>query len=367
MATRTRAAQLIATVALLAVAVGYNLVDAPPVPVGVPRSMVLTASHMPMMTATESDSFIAEADQIPSSRWTATASDQARGHPASFAIDGNTNTFWESRLTPKALPLPHTITLNMHALRYVSGLTYLPRQDGSLDGDIGRYSISVSDNGKKWSAPVVAGTWAADNSLKTAVFSGVRCRYVRLTALTDASHSGPWTTAAKIGLLGNPPVGPALPRGGWTVSADSQAVGDAPSNVLDGDALTIWDTADSGTPPPLPHNITIDMHATHLVSGLSYLPRQDGSLDGTIGRYSIFVSLDGRHWGSPVASGTWADDATEKYAIFRSRSARFVRLTALSEAWATVARGHRQLKLTSMALRRVGVWAAAGAHQLAFP
>jgi galactose oxidase len=332
--TRTRAAQFGAVMALLAIAVAYNLVDAPPVPVGVPPGMVLTATHMSMMTATAPDSFTPRADPLPSSRWTATASDQARGQPASLAIDGKTSTFWESRLTPKALSLPHSITINMHALKYVSGLTYLPRQDGSLNGDIGRYSISVSRNGKRWSAPVAAGTWAPDSTLKTAVFSGVQCRYVRLTALTEAAHNGPWTSAAKIGLLGNPPVGPALPRTGWTVSADSQAPDGAASNVLDGDGLTIWQTAYTGTVPPLPHSITIDMHATDVVSGLSYLPRQDqdGNLNGTIGRYSVFVSRDGRHWGSPVASGTWADDATEKYAIFRSRPARFVRLTALSEA-----------------------------------
>lgn len=295
--------------------------------------MEMAGNHMQMLTAATPDSFTTAADPLPSSHWTAVASDQESGNPASYAIDGNPDTFWHSEFTPKTVPLPHSITINMHAMADVSGLTYLPRQDGVSNGNIGRYSISVSRDGKNWGAPVATGTWADDNTLKTEVFGGVLCQYVRLTALTEAGHRGPWTSAAEIGLLGGPPIGPALPRAGWTVSADSQAVGDgAARNILDGDGLTIWQTAYTGNVPPLPHYITIDMHSTHLVSGLAYLPRQDGNLNGTIGRYSISVSSNGRSWGKPVAGGTWADDATEKYAVFKPRSAEFVRLTALTEA-----------------------------------
>ena len=106
----------------------------------------------------------------------------------------------------------------MHATRYVSGLTYLPRQDSSYYGDIGQYSISVSSDGTSWSAPVVAGTWADDKTLKTALFGSVSARFVRLTALTEAGNRGPFSSAAEIGLLGNPAIGPALPRIGWGAS-----------------------------------------------------------------------------------------------------------------------------------------------------
>ena len=296
-------------------------------------TMEMTANHMPMLTATAPDSFTAKADPLSSSGWTATASDQESGYPASYAIDGNSATFWHSQYTPTVVPLPHSITIDMHAMNNVSGLTYLPRQDGKANGNIGQYSISISSDGTNWGSPVATGTWADDNTLKTAVFGGVLCRYVRLTALTEAGNRGPWTSAAELGLLGDPPIGPALQRAGWTASADSQeSAAYAASNVLDGDDAIIWHTAFTGTVPPLPHSITIDMQSTHLISGLSYLPRQDNSLNGTIGQYAVSVSSDGLNWGSPVASGTWADDHTEKYAIFSPTSVRFVRLTALSEA-----------------------------------
>ena len=123
-----------------------------------------------------------------------------------------------------------------------------------------------------------------------------------------------------------------LPRTGWTVSATSQQPIDPARYILDGDGLTMWQTRYTGKVPKFPHSITINMHARHAVTGLAYLPRQDGNPNGNIGRYSISVSTDGRHWGRPVATGRWADDQTQKYATFRKRSARFVRLTALSEA-----------------------------------
>lgn len=325
---RARIAQFAAVVALAGTVYAYNHVGQVRIPVELPSSMPMASNHMPMLAASERDSFTAQADPLPSAGWTATASDEESGNPASDAIDGDPSTFWNSQYSPTTVSLPHSITIDMHALTYVSGLTYLPRQDGNFNGNIGEYTISVSQDGTHWGAPVATGTWADNTLLKSAVFSGVFCEYVRLTALTEAGDRGPWTAVAELGLLGNPPMGPALPRASWTVSADSQASGDPASNVLDGDADTSWATADSA---PLPHSITIDMHTTQLVSGLSYLPRQDGILDGTIGQYAIRLSTDGRHWSRRVATGTWADDATEKYATFTPRLARFVRLIALTD------------------------------------
>ena len=295
--------------------------------------MAMVGNRMPMLTATAKDSFTPKVAKLTSSGWSAVASDQQSSYPAGNAIDGNQATIWHSRFSPTAVPLPHSITIDMHATNYISGLTYLPRQDTSSNGNIGQYSISVSGDGTNWGT-VATGTWADNKSLKTAAFSTVSARYVRLTALTEAGNRGPWTSAAEIGLLGGePPVGPALPRTGWTVSADSEASAKyTAANVLDGDGLTMWHTAFTGTVPPLPHSITIDMHSTQLVSGLSYMPRQDTSMNGTIGQYAIYVSSDGTNWGSPVATGTWADDRTTKDAAFPPVSARFVRLTALTEA-----------------------------------
>ena len=333
-------------------AYAYVQVGYPTIPDQMSSGMELVGNHMRMLEPTAADSFTPKMETLSEAGWTATASDQSATRTASKAIDGNSGTIWNSK---NGVRLPHSITINLHRTTYVSGLTYLPRQDGSANGDIGEYSIAVSKNGKRWSAPVATGTWADDQTLKTAVFGGVSAHYVRLTALTEAGARGPWTTAAEIGLLSDPPIGPALARTGWTASAGSQDPTDVARNVLDGDGLTIWSTAYTGTVPPLPHSITINMHARHVVTGLAYLPRQDGNPNGNIGRYSVFVSTDGVHWGRPVATGRWADDQTQKYAVFSRRSARFVRLTALTEA------GHRGPWTSAAEINVLGVAPSAAA------
>ncbi|WP_405676827.1 discoidin domain-containing protein [Streptomyces sp. NBC_00868] len=130
------------------------------------------------------------------------------------------------------------------------------------------------------------------------------------------------------------PAAPVLDRTGWTATASDEETGGEngrAANVLDGNTNTIWHSKWTGTPTPLPHNITIDMQRTTLVSALVYRPRADGA-NGRVGEYSISLSADGRSWASPVASGTLADDGTAKTLGFAPQGARFVRLTALTEA-----------------------------------
>ncbi|MFG2990450.1 discoidin domain-containing protein [Streptomyces sp. NPDC048257] len=130
------------------------------------------------------------------------------------------------------------------------------------------------------------------------------------------------------------PAAPTLDRTGWTATASDEETGSEngrAAHVLDGNSTTIWHSKWSGTPAPLPHSITIDMHRTAVVSALVYRPRADGP-NGRVGEYSISVSPDGLSWASPVATGTLADDASAKTLGFAPQGARFVRLTALTEA-----------------------------------
>ncbi|MEU9145466.1 discoidin domain-containing protein [Streptomyces sp. NPDC048349] len=130
------------------------------------------------------------------------------------------------------------------------------------------------------------------------------------------------------------PTAPVLDRTGWTATASDEETGGEngrAANVLDGNTATIWHSTWTGTPAPLPHTITLDMQRTTVVSALVYHPRTN-SANGRVGEYSISVSTDGRGWGSPVATGTLADDAGAKTLGFAPQGARFVRLTAFTEA-----------------------------------
>jgi phospholipase C len=128
-----------------------------------------------------------------------------------------------------------------------------------------------------------------------------------------------------------------LGRTGWTVKyVDSQeTVGEngAATNAIDGNTGTYWHSQwYNVTPnPPCPHEIQLDMTASHSVSGFTYLPRQDGGTHGWVGQYEFYVSADGTNWGAAVATGTFANDNTLKTVNFTAATGRYVRFRALSE------------------------------------
>ena len=81
-----------------------------------------------------------------------------------------------------------------------------------------------------------------------------------------------------------------------------------------------------------PHWVDFDAGDTRLMRGCSYTARQDGSPNGRVKDYEIYVSNDGKTWGKPVAKGSFADNAATQKVMFATPvRARYIRLRALSE------------------------------------
>ncbi|KAI1425433.1 hypothetical protein F5Y12DRAFT_714282 [Xylaria sp. FL1777] len=135
----------------------------------------------------------------------------------------------------------------------------------------------------------------------------------------------------------------AIPRTGWTVTADSFQPGNEAAKAIDGNSSTFWHTAYSPTIAPLPHYIQLDMKKSYVINGVSYQPRQDGGLNGNIGQHTVTLSNDGTTWSSPVQFGAWLNDMTTKSTFFSNATARYVRITAQTEAqgannpWSSIA------------------------------
>lgn len=102
-------------------------------------------------------------------------------------------------------------------------------------------------------------------------------------------------------------------------------------NGFDGATETIWHTQFINGLPPHPHEIQINLGSSVNLNGFMYVPRQDGFPDGRIGQYEFYVSTDGVNWGSPVAAGSFANDAATKQVSFTPTTGQYVRLRALSE------------------------------------
>ena len=107
--------------------------------------------------------------------------------------------------------------------------------------------------------------------------------------------------------------------------------GDA-SYLVDGDPSTIWHTMYSITLAKYPHWIDFDAGKQKVIKGFTYLARQDGSLNGCIKDYEIYVSNDNKNWGEPVAKGSFEKTAKLQKVMFgKPIKARYVRLRALNE------------------------------------
>jgi len=150
-----------------------------------------------------------------------------------------------------------------------------------------------------------------------------------------------------------------LPKSEWTLLyADSQEINypGLATMAFDDDPSTIWHTRWSTGSDSYPHEIQIDIGNLYEISIFSYLPRQDGSSNGRIKDFELYLSNDKSDWGEAVQSGTF-DDSNGKHIInFETPVvARYIRLKALSEIngnkWTSIA----ELTLTGCISSQLGV------------
>lgn len=126
----------------------------------------------------------------------------------------------------------------------------------------------------------------------------------------------------------------AISQAGWTVvGVDSAEPGTTynPPKAIDGNPSTFWVTQFTGGAPPPPHEITINLGATHNVTGFRYLTRQDGNSNGRVSAYEFYVSTDGSTWGAAVASGSFPNVQTEQQVTFVPKMGQFIKFRALGE------------------------------------
>jgi hypothetical protein len=145
-------------------------------------------------------------------------------------------------------------------------------------------------------------------------------RYVKFEEVTEW-NGGAWGSIAELNLIDS--TGATMDRSGWSVSADSSSPNDAPANVIDGDAKSLWHTPWETNPPAPPHAVIVDLREPRKLSGLRYLPRQDRSANGTFAQYRIYLSTDGTSWGEPVAQGDFTQMSgpkIEKTVVFAEQT-----------------------------------------------
>ena len=135
-------------------------------------------------------------------------------------------------------------------------------------------------------------------------------RYARLVATSEQIADRVWSSCAELELFTTGDV--AINHSGWTITADSQETVDEnvpATNAIDANPATFWHTAwapppDDVNDAPLPHQLVIDLGSAKVITGFSYLPRQDGD-HGHIKDYAFYLSNTNGNWGNAVKTGAF--------------------------------------------------------------
>jgi len=142
----------------------------------------------------------------------------------------------------------------------------------------------------------------------------------------------------QLGIEGSRDFAGLMPNGWKVVNVDSEeteGADNAAARAIDGDSTTHWHTRWNADQKQ-PHSITVDMGATHHIAGFTYLPRQDGLLNGVVDRYRFETSVDGSTWTTNVATGSFANiqnNPSLQEVSFSPVDARYFRFTSLHAVW----------------------------------
>lgn len=127
-------------------------------------------------------------------------SSESPHHSGGQAIDGDSESFWESASEAGGTP---QIEVDMQSVHRISGFTYLPRLDRSRSGIVERYRFDTSLDGKTWNSAVASGRFANISNnpeLQKVRFAPTDARYFRFVAQSDIQGRGE-VRAAEISVI----------------------------------------------------------------------------------------------------------------------------------------------------------------------
>jgi hypothetical protein len=234
------------------------------------------------------------------------------------AIDGDLTTRFSTGATQQS---GFYYQINLGGVRSFSQITLDLGGNGG-DAAVG-YSVTVSNDGTTWSAPVATGTGGV--ALITITFAEQTAQYVRVT---QTGTSTAWWSIDEINVWAQQPlvVTPisgthtALPRTAWVASAIPANAVDAASFAIDGLATTRYSP---GQPQSPWQYLQVNLGSAQTFSQATI---DAAGFGGDYPRaYEIFVSNDGTTWGSPIAVGLGSAQLITVQ--FPSQTSKYVRVS----------------------------------------
>lgn len=172
--------------------------------------------------------------------------------------------------------------------------------------------------------------YRVDNGLKTLLASPIS------TSATISAETG-WSVAVSAfngleSVLSDSvlvPVGPPPPTIYTIVSVSNQETVTSDKQVafaFDGDPSTYWQTSSTGI---YPYEIIVDFGKQFRVGGINY---NAAILQGTIGKFEIYVSNDMSNWGVAAGNGEFANTLDLKTFTMAKKLGRYAKLKILTSS-----------------------------------
>lgn len=167
---------------------------------GVPADTTVDCSNVPSAPTVGAQVYqvnnCEEMDTILQTLWNVHyVNSENPGNSASLAFDNDPNTYWITE-TSGGDTHPHEIQIDLGASYFITGFSYLPRQDDS-DGRIRDYEVYVSENDSIWGASLSNGLFADNRFSQEVLFNTTYGRYLRLVATSEV-NANPWAAIAEL-------------------------------------------------------------------------------------------------------------------------------------------------------------------------
>lgn len=119
-------------------------------------------------------------NKIPNKEISVTASSQYTGEGPENLLDGNKNTIWHSNWADNNVKLPQELIFTFEKPTEISKLSYIPRQNGTANGNIMEFDLYATDENGKETKVLDAKAWSGDSSTKFAKFDAVKAKTIRM-------------------------------------------------------------------------------------------------------------------------------------------------------------------------------------------
>ena len=101
-----------------------------------------------------------------------------------LAADGDLKSVWRTQYIGKTPEYSHSLTINLDSPRDIDGLLYVPVPDGG-NGWVKDFEVRVSDDGQKWSEPLVKSSFEGGAGFHFLSFPERATRYLQLRGLNE--------------------------------------------------------------------------------------------------------------------------------------------------------------------------------------